>query len=181
MLLYFVIGVVVVIGSLVAFVATRPDSFRVQRSAIVEAPAHEVFEIVNDLTNWGRWSPYDSRDPDMQKDFSGPKSGVGARYAWSGNNQVGAGQMTIVASQPGELVGMKLEFSRPFKCCNDVHFTFEPVSSGTNVSWIMDGKNTLFSKAMSLVMSMDKMCGPDFEQGLSNLNKVARSSNAGSI
>ena len=171
---YFVIGAVVVIGLLLAYVATRPDSFRVQRSAVVEAPPEEVFEIINDLTQWGRWSPYDGRDPQMQKEYFGPKSGVGAQYAWNGNNQVGAGKMTIIESKPGELVGMKLEFSRPFKCCNDVNFTLEPVSRGTKVSWIMDGKNTFFSKAMSLVMSMDKMCGPDFEKGLASLNEVAK-------
>jgi len=38
----------------------------------------------------------------------------------------------------------------------------------------MDGKNNFMTKAMSLFMNMDKMVGNDFEQGLVNLNSVAR-------
>lgn len=172
MWLYVGIGLLVLVVALVGYVATRPESFRVKRTAVVAAPAPKVFEIINDLTQWSRWSPYDHRDTEMKKTYSGPQSGVGAAYAWNGNSQVGEGKMTIVESQPAKLVRMKLEFSRPFKCCNDVNFVLEPVAGGTEVSWIMDGKNTLFSKAMSLVISMDNMVGKDFEQGLSNLNRV---------
>ena len=107
----------------------------------------------------------------MKKTFEGPSSGPGAIYAWNGNNEVGEGRMTIVESKPGELVTMKLEFSRPFKCTNEVNFKLEPSGGGTRVSWIMDGKNNFMTKAMSLFMNMDKMVGKDFEQGLANLNQ----------
>ena len=82
--------------------------------------------------------------------------------------------MTIEEAKPGELVRMKLEFSRPFKATNEVNFKLEPCDGGTRVSWIMDGKNNFVSKAMSLFMDMDKMVGKDFEQGLANLNAVAQ-------
>jgi len=55
-----------------------------------------------------------------------------------------------------------------------VNFTPAPSEGGTRVSWIMDGKNNFMTKAMSLFMNMDKMVGNDFEQGLVNLNSVAR-------
>ena len=110
----------------------------------------------------------------MKTTYDGAATGPGASYTWSGNGHVGEGKMTIVESRPGEVVSMKLEFLRPFKCTNAVTFTLAPAEGGTRVSWIMDGRNRLFSKAMSLVMSMDRMCGPDFEQGLANLDRVAR-------
>ena len=110
----------------------------------------------------------------MKKTYEGPSEGPGAVYAWNGNGEVGEGRLTIVQSKPGELVSMKLEFSRPFKCCNEVNFKLDPSDSGTRVSWIMDGKNNVMSKAMSLFMNMDKMVGKDFEQGLVNLNSVAQ-------
>jgi hypothetical protein len=82
--------------------------------------------------------------------------------------------LTIVESKPGQLVSMKLEFSRPFKANNQVNFRLVPSEGGTRVSWIMDGTNNFISKAMSLIVDMDKMVGTDFEQGLSNLNTVAQ-------
>ncbi len=169
------IGVLVLlIIAALAFIATCPPGFRIERNARVDAPRDVVFSIINDLRRWGEWSPFDKRDPDLKKTFEGPSTGPGAVYSWNGNNQVGEGRMTIVASKPGELVSMKLEFSRPFKCTNEVNFILALSEGGTRVSWIMDGKNNFMTNAMSLFMPMDKMVGKDFEQGLANLNRAAR-------
>ena len=156
--------------------AARHVPVRAQRR--VAAPADIVYSIINDLSRWGEWSPYDARDPQMKKTYAGPSAGPGASYAWNGNNQVGEGRLTIVESRPGELVAMKLEFSRPFKANNQVKFKLVPAAGGTHVSWIMNGTNNFISKAMSLIMDMDKMVGKDFEQGLANLDAVARAETA---
>jgi hypothetical protein len=168
------IVVLVLIVAAIIFIAMRPSSCRVQRSAQISAPSEVVFSIINDLHRWGLWSPYDKRDPSMKKTFGGPDTGPGATYSWDGNSQVGEGRMTIVESRLGELVRMKLEFSRPFKATNEVNFKLEPSAGGTRVSWIMDGKYNIVSKAMSVFIDMDKMVGTDFEQGLANLNTVAQ-------
>ena len=159
---------------LLIFIATRSDTLHVERTAQINAPANVVFSIINDLHQWHLWSPYDKLDPQMKKTFEGAPLGPGSSYAWNGNNQVGEGRLTIVDSTPGEIVTMKLEFTRPFKCQNRVDFKLVPTGSGTQVSWIMEGKNNFISKAMSLFINMDKMCGKDFEQGLANLNTVAQ-------
>ncbi|MDB5309466.1 MAG: hypothetical protein JWO38_3668 [Gemmataceae bacterium] len=165
--------VVVLFAALLIYIGTRPASFHIERSAQIDAPGDVVFSIINDLHQWGRWSPYDKRDPAMQKTFEGSPTGPGAVYSWNGNGKVGAGRMTILESKPGALVSMKLEFFRPFKGTNQVRFRLVPSGAGTRVSWIMDGKYTFMTKAFSLVMDMDKMIGKDFEQGLANLNTVA--------
>jgi Polyketide cyclase / dehydrase and lipid transport len=166
------IAVVVLIVGLVAFIATRPSEVCIQRSAQMNAPADVIYSIINDLHQWGRWSPYDKRDPDMKKTFTGPPTGPGASYAWSGNNKVGEGRLTIVESKPGQLVSMNLEFTRPFKCTNRVNFTMAPSGNGTLVSWIMEGRHNFMAKAFSLFINMDKMVGADFETGLANLKSL---------
>jgi len=168
------IGILVLIIAAIAYIATRPTDFRIQRSAQLSAPADVVHSIINDLHRWGQWSPYDKRDPNMKKTYEGPSAGPGAIYIWNGNKQVGEGRLTIVESKPGQLVSMRLEFSRPFKCNNHVNFKIDPSDGGTRVSWIMDGKNNFMGKFMSVIMDMDKMVGSDFEQGLANLNTVAQ-------
>ena len=66
-----------------------------------------------------------------------------------------------------------IEFFRPFKGTNQVNFKLAPSGGGTRVSWIMDGKYNFMTKAIGLFMSMDKMVGKDFEQGLANLKALA--------
>ena len=49
------------------------------------------------------------------------------------------------------------------------------VPSGNKTTWAMEGHNNFISKAMCLVMDMDKMIGPDFERGLASLKDAAES------
>lgn len=175
MVIPIAILVLVLLSAGLVFVATRPNSFRVERTAQIHAPQQVVFAIINDLRQWARWSPFDKRDPQMHKELSGPDTGPGASYSWNGNKDVGEGRMTIVDSKPGESVSMKLEFTRPFKAKNDVTFALVPNDDGTRVSWILDGKNNFMAKFFSLLINMDTMIGKDFEEGLAKLNSIAQS------
>jgi uncharacterized protein YndB with AHSA1/START domain len=166
-----VVAAVILVG-LVIFVATRPSEFRVARSVTIPAPAAVVFEHVNDFHNWEAWSPWAKLDPHAKNSFAGPESGEGAKYHWEGNNQVGAGAMTLLESRPHEFIRIRLEFLRPFKATNAVEFTFQPSGEGTRVTWTMTGQNNFMAKAVGLFIDCEKMCGGQFEQGLANLSSV---------
>lgn len=163
---------VVVIGFL-AFAATRPDSFRVQRSIVISAPPETIFPLIDDLHDFSLWSPYDKRDPAMKRDYSGAASGKGAAYAWDGNKEVGSGRMEIIESSPSTKVLMHLDFFRPFKARNTAEFTLQPREGSTEVSWAMYGPSPYISKVMGLVFNMDRMIGSDFEAGLLKLKTIA--------
>jgi len=150
-------------------IAMRPDDFRVARTVAMAVPASKVFPHVNDFHLWQAWSPYDKRDPAMQRTYDGAIAGTGAIYAWNGNNDVGEGRSTITESRANELIRIKLEFMRPFAGTNTAEFTFVPQGSGTAVTWALIGKYNFMTKAMGLVMSMDKMIGGDFDEGLASL------------
>eukprot|EP01031_Cornospumella_fuschlensis_P018087 gene18087-biopygen15261 len=108
------IALVLILAALAVVIATRPDDFRVTRSATIAAPPTALFEQVNDLKKWEAWSPWAKLDPNSKMTYEGPPAGVGAVAKWNGNNDVGEGIQTITESRPGELVRMKLEFIRPF-------------------------------------------------------------------
>ena len=134
------------------------------------APPELVHGLVNDFRQWARWSPWEQRDPNLKRSFEGPRSGVGAVYGWTGNDQVGQGRMTITESTPGERVGIKLEFLKPFAATNVTEFGFAPAGAGrTQVTWAMSGKNDLLGKLFSVFMNMDAMVGKDFEEGLARM------------
>jgi hypothetical protein len=161
----------------VAVVATRPSAYHVERKLEVAAPAGLVFGVLNDLHQFSRvlvffGSLWDQRDPHMQKTFEGPAAGVGQLYAWSGNKEVGKGRMTIEDSVPGQKVGIKLQFLEPMASTATCVLTLAGTSTGTLVTWSMDGNHNFIGKAFGLFMNMDKMLGADLEKGLTQLKTV---------
>ena len=56
---------------------------------------------------------------------------------------------------------------------NIVEFTLVPAGDTTNVTWAMNGPNLFIGKVISVFMSMDKMVGKPFEEGLAKLKALA--------
>lgn len=173
MLKKILLGLALVLVVLCGFIATRPNTFVVQRSATIKAPADIVFAQVNDFHHWAAWSPWDKLDPSQKTTFEGASAGVGARYGWSGDDKVGEGRMLIEESKANELVRIQLEFIRPFASINTTSFLFSSTAEGTQVTWKMEGLQDFISKAMCLVMDMDAMVGKDFEAGLAAMRQVS--------
>jgi|SRR5882724_5010975 len=169
------IGVGIVIGLFVVVVLTRPATFHIERSTTMSAPPENAFAEVNDFHAWSAWSPWEKMDPGMKRSFDGAPAGVGAGYAWSGNDKVGEGRMTIDKSDKPSFVSIKLEFIKPFTATNKSTFSFAPTAEGTKVTWAMDGEHNFVGKAASLFMDMDKMVGGDFERGLAAMKTAAES------
>ena len=172
MLKTIAIVVVVSIAAILIYAATKPDSFRVQRTTTIQSPPDRIFALLTDLRGWGSWSPYEKRDPAMKRTYSGAGSGKGAVYEWEGNSQVGAGRMEIIDTSPHK-VTIKLDFIKPLEGHNTAEFTLEPKGESTDVTWAMYGPAPYISKLMGVFLNMDKMIGNDFATGLANLKTVA--------
>jgi hypothetical protein len=167
------LGLVAAIALFLAYAATRPADFRVERSATLAASPAALFAQVNDHHKFNTWNPFLKVDPNVKNTYSGPTSGVGATCSWDGNSEIGAGSATITESKPGELVRMRMDWKRPMEGTSTVDFTFRPAGDKTIVTWAMYGQNGFLGKAVSVFMDCDKMCGPPFEEGLAALGKIA--------
>src|SRR5665213_1614768 len=172
MLQLILIILAVIIVLFVVVVASRPSTFQVSRSIRITAPPSAVFSQVNDLHNFQTWSPWTKLDPGCKTAFSGPVAGAGAVFAWSGNNKVGEGRMTLTESHPTDLIRFKLEFLRPFKGTNLTEFTFKPEGAQTAVTWTMSGQYNFITKAVGLFMNCDKMMGGKFDKGLAQMKSL---------
>jgi uncharacterized protein YndB with AHSA1/START domain len=166
------IGLVLVVAAVLIYASTRPDSFRVERSASIKAPPDKIFPLISDFHQWPQWSPWEKLDPAMQRTHTGPAQGVGATYAWVGNSKVGEGRMEILSAAAPTKVDIKLDFIKPFEGHNTAVFTLTPQGDGTNVHWVMEGPAPFITKLMSVFVSMDKMIGKDFEAGLANMKSA---------
>lgn len=162
------------VAGLLAYAVTKPDTSRIARSGQIQAKPDRIFALINDLPAWQAWSPYEKKDPDMQRSFTGPAAGVGAKYAWAGDRNIGEGRMEIVESSAPSKIAIRLEFLKPFQHTAMAEFTLQPDSSGTTtVTWVMTGPANLMSKVMSVFFDFDKMIGRDFEAGLTELKALA--------
>ncbi len=167
------LGFLGVIALFLVFVALRPADFRVERSATLPVGAPALFDRVNNHHKFNEWNPFLKLDPNVKNTYSGPESGVGAACSWDGNSDIGAGSATITDSKPNELIRMRMDWKRPMEGVATVEFTFKAEGNKTTVTWAMYGKNNFMGKLVSLFMDCDKMVGPQFEQGLAALGKIA--------
>ena len=172
MLKLTLLAIAVLIGGILILAATRPDTFRVQRTATIQAPPERIYPLISDLRQFNAWNPYEKKDPNIVGAYSGPASGPGAAYAFTGNKDVGKGAIKITSATP-EVVRMDLVMLEPFEADNRVEFRIEPAGSATKVTWALEGKAPFFAKVIHLFLDMDSMVGKDFESGLAGLKKLA--------
>lgn len=161
------------VAIILIFAATRPNTYKVSRSIVINTAPDKPFSLVNDFHQWPQWSPWQHLDPAMKTTYSGAASGPGAIYNWEGNKDVGSGRMEILNATPASLVDIKLHFYKPMQGTSDTTFTFAPEGNTTRVTWTMTGSMGYLEKLMCLFVSMDRMIGKDFEHGLQNLKSLA--------
>jgi hypothetical protein len=164
------------IGAFVIYVALQPDEYRVERSVTIAAPAGEVFGNVNNLRKWEAWSPWAKLDPDAKVAFEGPEAGEGATMTWDGDDNVGAGKMAIVESEPDKAVDLEVTFTRPFEGGTNSDFSFTPKGDETDVTWTMHGTHNFMEKAFTVIFDGVGMMGNDIDKGLSQLKSVSEGS-----
>jgi carbon monoxide dehydrogenase subunit G len=169
MILRIVIVVVLLIAAVLAFAATKPKTFHLERSIVIQAKPEKIFALINDLHKW-EWSE-DQSKAGVQRTFSGPEMGVGAESEWSGSN--GKGSMRITESLANSKVAVAVDFVKPFVAQNINVFTLEPSENSTKVTWDFTGTNVYVLKVMSIFVSMDRIMGKHFETGLENLKSAA--------
>lgn len=170
-----IIVAVIAVGiiGILAFAATKPDVFTVQRTATIKAPPEKIFPFINDFHQWTIWSPFEKIDPDMKRSYGPITAGKGATYGWDGNKNIGSGSMEILDAPAPRKVTIKLDFTRPFEAHNIAEFTLVPAGDSTTVTWSMRGPVPFFAKIIHVFMDMDKMVGGQFAEGLGKLKAAA--------
>ena len=171
------IGIVLFLAmaGLLAWVGLQPSSYRVERSAFVNAAPAEVYAHVYDFGKWQAWSPWAKLDPDAKITFEGPRSGPGAIMRWAGNEKVGRGAMAITEANPVQALKIRLDFVEPMEGTSITGFTFQPESRGTRVTWSLDGTQGFLERLVTTVMgiNVEQMVGEDYERGLANLKAIS--------
>jgi uncharacterized protein YndB with AHSA1/START domain len=157
--------------ALVAAGIFMPSKFSVQRSIAINAPPKKIYDLVVEPRQWPRWSAWNQRDPQMKITYKGPPFGMGARWEWASKTE-GAGNMELTRVEPDRAVEYSL-FMPDFGMRSTGAFRLEPEGAATKVTWIIAGDVGGNPLKHYLVLTMDRMVGPDFEAGLANLKALA--------
>ena len=147
-----------------------PSSYRVERSLEISAKPDAIFAQLGTLKNWTNWTAWTvSKYPDMQVSFSGPESGVGATYTWDGQS-TGQGVLKLTRAEPDKGISYDLEFDHG-KYVSKGAVEYVPAGEALKVTWSNEGSLGWNPISRVFGLLMDKMMGPDFEEGLRNLKQ----------
>jgi len=164
-----------IIAALVALVLiltfTLSKDYTVTRSIVINAPQAVVYNQTVKFNNYVKWNPFND-DPNMKSNVEGTDGTIGAKYAWEGNDDVGAGTMEITGLTQ-DRADIKLHFLKPFEGEAEVSYSFEKADSGVKVIWSMNGHANRPMNVLSIFNVFEKMIGTRYETGLTSLKTLA--------
>ncbi len=171
-ILYVLLGLVAVYLILCLI---GPSEIKVERSITINASAVLIKSKITDLKFFHEtWSPWTEKDPNMIVTYTGEMGKEGSSMAWKSDvKDVGVGSLTYMYTH-GDTVMQTLHFDGHSSDANIYHVV-TPNGADCKVIWIMQDQVPFVFRPMMLFMNMDKMLGPDFENGLAKL-KVAMES-----
>lgn len=165
---------VVIIAVFLGYVATREGKFHYERSGFIGASQAKIYPYLSNLKLGSEWSPFEAKDKEMEKTYSGVDGAVGSALDFEGNSEVGAGRVEIMAINPNDSVELRLTMTKPFMAENKIIYKLMTVENGTVFTWAMEGDGGFLGKLMSVFIDCDKMIGGEFSKGISNLKTLIK-------
>ena len=176
-LLYSIVIIIILFITVGLFL---PREVHIERSTSIARPASLIFTLLNGYASFNTWSPWAARDPSAEYTISGPETGAGAHLAWDGDPRLtGRGEQEIIESVPNSLIRIRFQFENQGQAIS--YFTLQQENGSTLVTWGFDTDVTegqgLFGSIMARYFGLffDRWIGSDYEQGLSNLKRLAES------
>jgi len=151
-----------------------PSEVKVERSTEINAPAEMLkakmvdFKFFHDV-----WSPWTEKDPGMKVTHTGETGQPGNTMAWESDvKEVGKGSMTYKYTN-GDTIMEALNFDGQGEA--QVFHIVTPTETGSKVTWQMQNTVPFMMRGVMLFLNIDKMVGPDFENGLAKLKTAIES------
>lgn len=169
--LYIILGIILIF-LLLGLIISKDLNY--EKSISIDAPIDSVWKNINSLTAMDKWSPWNDKDPNMQKTLTGTDGTVGATQAWiSKVKGVGEGSQTILKMQEPSLLETRLEFLKPFKSTAEAYVKLSHKNGSTNATWGFKSTMPYPMNLMKLFMNFEKEMNKEFGSGLSKLKSLS--------
>ncbi len=163
-------GALLLLMALVFIGFLLPAQARVERRVEIRGPATEVFARVATLRRWPDWTAWTTnRFPDMQVNFEGPESGVGAVMVAAGKSS-GDGRVTLLAAGPVTGIRYRLDFNHGFQLF-DGTIRWEAAGDALTVTWTVEGDMGWNPLRRWGGLFLGALMGGDMDVGLAKLQR----------
>lgn len=167
------IAILVLVSIIVVGGLLLPNHAHVERSANVDATPEQVYALLSNTHKMKEWSPWFGMDPNMNVTYTGPASGVGASYSWTSEVwNVGNGSYLITEAKPTSNISAQMSFGEETKAT--ARFIIAANGKSSFVTWTFDSDANGNILGRWFGIMMDKMLGPDYERGLSQMSAAAQ-------
>lgn len=168
---YVLLPILLIIGIYCLLCLAGPKNLNMERSIDMDVPKSAVFNLVNNIQSWEKWSSWNLRDSAMVISYPGKLEGVGAKSEWI-SEQEGNGTQEIVESIPGQKVRTKLVFDG-WDEPSFANFTLEGSGKETKASWAMESSELPFlMRGLMMVMGMKGDIKSNYDESLANLKDL---------
>jgi len=159
--------------------AFRPAVFRVERSVVVNAPAPRVFDLLQDFSQWPRWSVWPAFAPSATRRMAGVAAGARAYCEWVSANQREAGHVEILEAAAPCLVVAELRRSRPQEESLFLKFVLSAGDDGgTVVRSVANGSASYGSRVVAVLWSRERGLGKQLKVSLAGLKAAAEAASS---
>ena len=146
-----------------------PSAYTITADKEINAPDSVVFNLVNNLRNRKKWSPF-MQDATLKNTFSGPEEGSGAKRSWK-SKKSGTGSIEIVQSVPNKSIKTNMSFGTPGTATG--YWSFAPAERGTKVTWKLHFSGLRYPFGKWLGLFLRKSIHQILETGLDELQYVS--------
>lgn len=166
------IAVGVLIALLLVVGMLLPRAVHVERSITIDAAPADIWPLIASFDGHHKWSPWDGRDPGMDRKVTGEPGKIGHRLEWhSEKSDVGSGNQEVTEIKANERFVTALDFGSEGKAVATLDLKAD--GAGTKVTWGLDSDMGAGPIGRLFGPMMDGMIGPDYETGLASLKKLA--------
>ena len=162
-----IVALLIIVGLVLVVAAFLPRNVGTSKSIEINIPAKVIFNQVNTLKNWEKWTPFTTSD--MATEYGSIARGVGASYSWT-SDESGNGTLTIKESIPFSSIHTQIDFAGGGSAFGS--WDLVEADGKTTVTWSL--KMTDLSWPFGRIMGLMAKSGmePYFTDGLNSLKKI---------
>jgi uncharacterized protein YndB with AHSA1/START domain len=157
------------------FKANGLKSIEIEKKTTINAPIKEVFDMVQYLKNFPKWSPFLVQDPSQKYEVKGTDGTVGAQYHWDGNGGKDLGYQEIVKIDTFNFIGKKCVIQKPFVANPTFEYFFTENADGIEVKEIFKLESGTMDAFFLWLFGAKAEMEKTNQQGLDLLNKAVTS------
>jgi hypothetical protein len=176
MITYIIVALITVIG-FGLYKANGLQSIEIETSTTIKGTKQEVFDMVKNLNDFLKWSPFLVQDPYQKYEIKGVNGTVGSQFHWVGNGGKDIGYQEITKIEEGKFIEKKCNIQKPFVAKPTFEYNFSETAQSVTVKETFKLQSGLIDALFLWIFGAKAEMIKTNQQGLDLLKKAIESKN----